>query len=33
MIEEFHRGSIRADNLPGGNGVRITVSVPLAAAP
>jgi dedicated sortase system histidine kinase len=31
LICEFHRGSIRADDLPGGKGVRITVALPLSA--
>jgi dedicated sortase system histidine kinase len=28
LIAEFHGGEIRADNLPGGDGVRITVRLP-----
>lgn len=29
LIAEFHRGTIRADNLPGGGGVCVTVELPL----
>jgi signal transduction histidine kinase len=31
LITEFHRGAIRADDLPGGKGVCITVVLPLSA--
>ena len=29
LVTEFHQGQIRADNLPGGDGVAITLSIPL----
>lgn len=33
LIAEYHRGAIRAENLEGGDGVRLTVTLPLASAP